>query len=251
VNFFLPGTFLPWGELRRKEHGMRKTTVLVLAATLAAATAVAGSRTLTATVSADAVDELGLDSGVGDVVLEAADGDTVDVEVILEPRRGGLFSSMKRAEREVESATLETAIDGRTLRLQIRSDSDDRRFEERWSVRLPARLAVRVDTGVGDVRIDGIEGGVRLDSGVGDVRITVPGGDIDVDSGVGDVEVRSSEAAYGRIRCSGGVGDAELRIGGTRISEDGFVGSDADWNGTGPGRIRIDTGVGDITVHLD
>ncbi len=230
---------------------MRTTIVVTLGMTLAAAMAAAGSRTLTASVGADAVDLLTVESGVGNVELLATEGGTVDVEVVLEPRRGGLFSSMKRAENEVQSARLETTVEGRTLEIQVRSESDDRRFEERWRIRLPARLAVQLDVGVGDVIVEGVSGGVRLDSGVGDVRLTVPGGDIEVDSGVGDVDVRSFAAAYGRIEGSGGVGDAELRIDGRRIGEDGFVGSSLEWRGEGPSRIEVDTGVGDITIRLD
>jgi len=230
---------------------MRTTIVLTVAMTLAAGVAAAGSRTLTASVGADAIDLLRLESGVGDVELHATERETVDIEVVLEPRRGGLFSSMKRAEREVESARLETTVDGGALEIQVRSDSDDRRFEERWRIELPTRLAVQLDVGVGDVVVDGVGGGVRLDAGVGDVRLTVPGGDIEVDSGVGDVDVRSFAAAYGRVEGSGGVGDAELRIDGRRIGEDGFVGSSLEWQGDGPSRIEVDTGVGDITIRLD
>lgn len=230
---------------------MRKTTVLAVAMTLAAGGVAAGSRTLTASVGADAFDRLELESGVGDVEVLATDGDTVDVEVALEPRRGGLFSSMRRAEREVESARLETTADGGTLEIRVRSDSDDRRFEERWRIELPARLAVQLDVGVGDVVVEGVSGGVQLDSGVGDVRLTLPGGDVEVDSGVGDVDVRSFAAAYGRVEGSGGVGDAVLRVGDRRIGNGGFVGSSLEWQGDGPSRIDIDTGVGDVSIRLD
>lgn len=230
---------------------MHRHLLTLVVTAVAAVPAYAGTRTLTADVDAAGLAAVAVDSGVGDIEVATTDEATIAVEVVLKPRRGGLFSSMKDAEAEVAAAELVTTVDGDILRLRVRSTSDDHRFEERWTLHLPARLALGLDVGVGDVAVRGVGGGVTVDSGVGDVRLEVPGGDLAVDTGVGDVTIRSTAAAYGHVSGSGGVGDARIRVHGETLGKGGFVGSEASWRGDGPGSIKADTGVGDITVELE
>lgn len=86
------------------------TAALVLFGSVAAATA--APRVLTQTVPASGLERVALHAGVGDVRVQAGGDDAVVVEVALEPRRGGLFSSLRQAEREVQDASLEVATEG-------------------------------------------------------------------------------------------------------------------------------------------
>jgi len=226
--------------------------VFVLLVVGAMAANAAGPRTLTQTLSADSVEKIKLDSGVGDVEIIGRDGDSaVIIDVVLIPRRGGFFSSKRQAEREVEAASLYANTDSNRLVLRISPESDDRRFEEHWTIAIPNHVFVKIDHDVGNIEIRGVEGGLDIDSGVGDVLVRVEGGDVSIDLGVGTAVVKGIAEAYGSAEGSGGVGHARLSVGGEQISGEGFVSHSAVWEGTGKGRIEVEVGVGDAVINLN
>jgi hypothetical protein len=213
----------------------------------------AGPKTMTRTIQAGDIDTLDLNSGIGDVSITAQKGlDEVSIEVILTPRRGGIFSSKRQAERDVEAASLEATVARDSLELRINpADDEDRRFEERWIIEMPSRLAIKLDHGVGDVVIEGATSGVELDSGVGDVDIQAIEGNINVDLGVGTAVVRAPAAVYGATEAAGGVGSARITVRGKEIEGGGFVGHSASWSGDGAYRLNVSVGVGDAIIKLD
>jgi hypothetical protein len=238
-----------------KRSPTMKKLILVLPIILVCALAVdaAGPKTMTRTVQAGDIDTLDLRSGIGDITITARDGlDEIAIEVVLTPRRGGFFSSKRRAERDVEAATLEAAVRHESLELQVGSTEDgDRRFEERWIIEMPSRLKVTLEHGVGDIVIQGVAAGIKLDSGVGDVNIETAEGDITVDLGVGTGVVRAPAAAYGSAEAAGGVGSAHITVRGEKIEGGGFVGRSASWSGDGSYRIEVSVGVGDAVIELE
>lgn len=232
---------------------MKRISVL-LAIVVACAVNVqaAGPKTLSRTVPASDLVAIELDSGVGDIEITGRDDAAeVMIDVVLTPRRGGLFSSMRQAEREVEEATLRADVKGDRLSLGIDPEGEDRRFEEKWTIVLPARLYVTIDHGVGDVELRGISGGLEIESGVGDVLAEVGSGDVRVELGVGDASLRAPADAYASAEASGGVGDARLSVRGERISGSGFVGKSARWTGDGEFHIEMEVGVGNAHVKLN
>jgi hypothetical protein len=232
---------------------MRRISIL-LAIVVACAMNVqaAGPKTLSRTVPAADLVAIELDSGVGDIEITGRDDAAeVMIDVVLTPRRGGLFSSMRRAEQEVEEATLRADVKGDRLSLGIDPEGEDRRFEEKWTIVLPARLYVTIDHGVGDVELRGISGGLEIESGVGDVLAEVGSGDVRIELGVGDASLRAPADAYASAEASGGVGDARLSVRGERISGSGFVGKSASWTGDGNFHIDMEVGVGDAHIKLN
>lgn len=225
----------------------------ILVAGCAAPGAAADTRTLSDSVPADGVQVVSLDSSIGDVEIRAVEGAReITVEVLLTPRRGGLFSSKKRAEQDVEAASLSIKTSGGKLELHVApKGGDDRRFEEDWRIELPPSVAIELDHGVGDIDIRGAASRVEVDAGVGDVRIEAGAGDIAVDIGVGDVLVRAPAAAYASAEGSCGVGDVRMTVAGERVDSSGFVGTSASWKGSGSGRIEVSAGVGDTVITLD
>jgi len=222
---------------------------LIVGATVAA---FAGEpRVLTATVPAANVDVVRLDAGVGDVEIIGADVAEVSLEVKLEPRRGGFFSSLKTAQREVDTAQLRTEVKKGALTLKIDTDSDDHRFEEHWVIELPTRLAFDLKLGVGDVEVRGLTGDLDLDLGVGDLVAEGISGNVIVELGVGDATLIGAADHYGSVDGSGGVGDTRLTVRGKRILSSGFVGHSAEWKGDGPNTVEISVGVGDARVTLE
>lgn len=233
---------------------MKKTfAITFMIVAVAAMAQSADSRTITRNLSAEGIQVLDLDSGIGDVEIRALDGlDEVRIEVLLTPRRGGFFSSKRKAEQEVESASLSVKTKGKKLTLHIDPQADDdRRFEENWSIEIPAGLEVKVNHGVGDLDIRGSINGIEVDSGVGDILVEVSEGDIAIDLGVGKAVVRAPASAYASAEGAGGVGDARLTVNGEKISSGGFVSHVATWSGDGRDHIEVSVGVGDAVITLD
>lgn len=227
---------------------MRKliaTFALLLAATAQAG----GTRTLTLEHPAGGFSTIDIDTGVGDVDIRGAEVDTVSARVTLRAKKGWLSSS-RRAERLVESAEVVPEEAGSTLRLRLRPAARKGEYEASWSVVIPATTGIRLDAGVGDVRVTAVTGGVNVDLGVGDVRLLDVAGDLTVDLGVGDIEVTGEWAAFGSVRADSGVGDAALRTPEGRHGGKGFVGHELAANGPGKARLRVDAGVGNVTIVL-
>lgn len=224
---------------------------IILAVALTAGAA--DSKTMTRTLQAADIDTLDLDSGIGDVTISGRDGlEEVTIEVVLTPRRGGFFSSKRKAERDVEAATLAASVERDKLKLTITPDDDeDRRFEEQWIIEMPSRLRVQLEHGVGDVVIRGVAGGIEMDSGVGDVEVETAEGDIEIDLGVGTAKVRGPASAFGEVEAAGGVGNARITVRGEEIEGGGFVSHSASWSGEGRDRIEVSVGVGDAIVILE
>jgi len=234
------------------ESSMKHRLIPLLIVTACVAPAgTAAERTLAHTQSAEGIDIIALDAGTADFELVAVDGATIDIEVTLIPRRGGFFSSMKDSEQEVEQAVLSAGVAGERLMLEVETDSGDRRFEERWNIKLPSRCGVEIESGVGNVTIQGIAGGAKLEVGVGNVRIEAPEGDLFVELGVGDASVKAPAASYGPVDASGGVGDARIKVASEHVAGGGFVGHSASWVGSGSHRIQVEVGVGDAHVTLE
>lgn len=213
----------------------------------------AGSRTLSEEIAADGVDRVVIDAKVGDIVVRSGEGETITLEVELKPRRGGIFSSLRRAEQEVRDATLEVTVKRRGAYLEVKSDNpDDRHFEEMWTVAMPPGLALEIEHGVGKIAVRGMAGGVEIEAGASDLEIEVAAGDVSLEVGVGDIQVKAPLANYESAACATGVGHAKLVVAGKTISSDGFVGDSASWSGnTGEYEIEVETNYGDIKVTLD
>lgn len=238
--------------MSRIGHPTRIAILLGVCVGLAAGAWAGENRTLEHRTPAAGIERLALDVGVGDVTISAGPGDEIVVRVTLKPRRGGIpfFSSSREGRRQVEDASFETYRDGTTLELSVPApDKEHRKFEERWEITAPARLAVDLDAGVGDVKIMGLSGGITIDAGVGDIEVESAGGNIEIDGGVGEIDVTAPATAVGRVDISAGVGQCEIHTG-ERTIKGKSLGCDATWNGQGSATLTIKAGVGEVTVKL-
>jgi len=233
----------------------RRIAPIVLAAALVPALALAAGskgRVLTWTGPGDEIARLAVEGSVGDVTVRGEDGaDTVSVKVTLKPRRSGLpiVGSTRKGEREIEAARLEVDRDDGSVEVALEGVDDDRHFEERWEIVVPARLLVEIENGVGDIAVKGVAGGADIESGVGDVIVSRCGGRIEVENGVGDIRIVLPETEAGGIEVSSGVGDCEIRLPGHTVRGKG-LGCDASWKGTGKTAVDAESGVGDVVVVL-
>jgi hypothetical protein len=183
-------------------------------------------------------------AGVGGVTVEAGGGEQLEVEVTLRPRRTtGLFSPLP----EVEQLQLGAKVRGDQLTLAV----DAKNIEEKWRVRLPARVlsAVEIKLGVGDVRIDAPARRFEVDVGVGDVGIKVPAGAILLRLGTGDARIESKLGEVGAIAGKTGVGSASLQ-GLEGVIRSGGVGGKVSGTGRGQQPLEARVGVGDLEIIL-
>ena len=232
---------------------MKRNLILVLIAGLGMATTLAASevRTLSAEVESASLKAVELEAGVGDIDITVGSGPMIIATVELRPRRGGLFSSLKAAEKQVQEATFEPLARHGILRMEISGVEGDRRFDEEWTLTLPRHLALVVELGVGDVEVSNTAGGLDLELGVGDATIQVNGGPIEVEVGVGDITVRGPSAAYRSVEVAAGVGDVRIIADGRKIIGEGFIAHSAEWQGAGDAAIEAECGVGDIRIVLE
>ncbi len=232
---------------------MNRTSFFAIIATLSmVGSAAAGEvRTLSAEVESASMKTVKLEAGVGDVNITTGAGTMLFASVNLQPRRGGFFSSLKAAEKQVQQARFESVANGDTLMLKISDIEGDRRFDEEWTLTLPRHLALSVELGVGDIEISNTSSDADLEIGVGDVSMKINGGSVDVEVGVGDVTIHGPVAAFRSVEASSGVGDVRIVTGGHKIVGEGFIAHSAEWKGSGESIIEAESGVGDIRVVLD
>lgn len=231
---------------------MRNRSILVCCAIIAVSAAgFAADRTIEASFPADQFEAISVTNGVGDFGFAAGDSSDIRVQITLTPRRGGLFSSMKRAEEDVEKATLISNIDDRTLFLEVDAGSSEPRFEAHWRVTAPSRLALDLEQGVGDVDVTGSAGDIEMEVGVGTASVTVLGGNVSVNVGVGNGRVRGPAGAFRSADAAGGVGDAVIEAESDVENSAGFVSHSSSWRGDGTYTIELEVGVGDAKIILD
>lgn len=224
--------------------------ILVLIALLSATAADAvDTRTLTLEYPAGGLSFVHIDTSVGDVEVRGAQVNTVWVQVTVRPPKRWLGSA-RRAERLMESAEIIPELAGSTLRLRLHPTPRQEAWEASWSVVLPVATGLRLNAGVGNVRVSSLSGDVDVDLGVGDVQVLDVAGDVRADVGVGEVEVSAQRAAFGSVRAGSGVGGATLRTPDGRVTGKGFVAQQVTYDGPGTARLVVNTGVGEIVIVL-
>ena len=131
-----------------------------------------------------------------------------------------------------------------------------------------AKGRVSVDTGSGDVRLNGARGDVHVDTGSGDVTLAgfTDGTDLDIDTGSGDASVEGDLSQLRRLRVDTGNGDitvvthtavsmeleadsgsgrVTIEVPGARVRQNERSHAEATL-GDGAGRGKLDAGSGAI-----
>lgn len=212
----------------------RLATVVSLAAMLACASAAAASdrRTLNLDRPAADITEVVIEGGVGKVEIVADGKDRISAHVEITAKGSHWWNSHGTRE-DFEKVEISSEEKHGTLRLTLKPERHgDRDLSEEWSVQLPKGTAVKIEMGVGDVRV--------LDLAA----------DIDVELGVGNIRVEGEYASFGRVRASCGVGDVDARVPEGRKEGHGFIAHALDFDGTGKAGIKLEAGVGDIEIRL-
>lgn len=234
---------------------MRGAAVL-LAAGLGAG-ALAEPRELSGSTEAKGLTGLRLEAHVGSVEVRATDADKVSWTLKLEPDPDdGWFSGgRKDAQKAVDGAKVRAVAAGETWELEVElprgADFDD--VEEHWTIEVPARFALDLDANVGEVRVEGVSGGVEAELNVGDLRVAVLKGDVRAHLNVGDLRIESRTKSLGRVRLEANVGDVGMRIAGKSIdNERSFpVGAGLSYRAEGEDDIEGKVNVGEVSVRVE
>lgn len=207
--------------------------ILVALCPAAPAQASDSDREIKASWPAAEFDAVRFDLSVGELEVLAGNGDKIEVEV---------FAECKRNRRDCEEALedIELFDRARSKVLAIELEGYPKwgkgRIEIEATVRIPADFDFELDMGVGEVNIEGLRGNLDLDLGVGELTIDAKPAhlrSVNLDVGVGDAEI------YGSAK----------HVEGRRSF---LVGSEVYWSeGKGDKRIKVDVGVGEVTVRLE
>lgn len=171
------------------------------------------------------IDAVAFSNSVGKIEVVPASGDEMRVTVEIEAKEHGFF----RRRVDVDDMDIEIRERGDTLYLSF----DAEHVSAEWLVEMPTVGRATVEMGVGELRLD-----------VGETEL-------DVTLGVGDVNIRAPESAVGRINLDVGVGDASLRGGEVIRKERAFISRSIRGEGNGSRDMRVDLGVGDVSVNLE
>lgn len=187
-------------------------------------------RRLAQQIPAAGVERVSLDFPVGQLLVDGWDGRQVDLDVRLECERD--TRSCREAAQKVR--VVHGTQDGR-LHVEMKDwpKRGGKGLEAHVTIKVPRRLALTSNLGVGEMRISGIEGDLNADLGVGELSVTMP------------------ESAVASVNADTGVGEANLVVNGRRYESSGFIAKEIRWNkGSGDARVQVDCGVGEIDVRL-
>jgi hypothetical protein len=191
-----------------------------------------------------------VETEVGDITLEGAAGDMVELRTYAEWRgtepetvegvSGGVFS----AEADCDSGFV------------LWGGIDDCSVD--YTVGLPSGTAADVSTDVGHIRLEGIDGDLRAEASVGDIEgLDLRTTDLEVEASVGDVKLEFDQV-LGDITVTSDTGDVVIEVpdDGTMyaVQSDLGVGEQDIDIATDPGAaadrvISVTSGVGSLTVR--
>jgi hypothetical protein len=211
----------------------RAALVVVVSIALAAPLAAGVDRKLDESFDLRSAGQLRVDFEVGELDIEAWDGQQVEVELELRCRKRSAS-----CERRLED--VEILSDWRGDRLEVSFEGLSKRVSNKMEVealiRVPESVELSVDMGIGDLDIRGILHDVFVDMGIGDVSLSLP------------------ESAVRAVYLDAGIGESRIWGSHGRVdsSRPFLIGSEVEWeSGDGNSEIVVDLGIGEVSVHLD
>lgn len=239
---------------------MKRIVILGLLLLLPVLVHAAATRTLNADIPAAGINKLAIAVGVGELRVTPSTDDAVHVQVVLRQKSREFlwffhWQSSSTA-REIQAAQITRQKQGDRLMLSLSEpknlDNDD--VKQKWSVRVPARLAVGINMKVGQATVTGIAGGVQADLNVGEIDLDTPRGPMSADVNVGQIRAESGSAQHGNITLSSTIGEAALYVNGKRVGGAGGhsgLGRSINFGGSGPDNMKLSVNVGEVDLRVE
>ncbi len=238
---------------------MKRIAILGLLLALPLVVHAAATRTLSADIPAAGINKLAIAVGVGELRVTPSRDAAVHVRVALRQKSREFlwffhWQSSSTA-REIQAAQITRQKQGDRLVLSLSEpknlDNDD--VKQKWSVQVPARLAVDINMKVGQATVTGIAGGVHADLNVGEIDLDTPRGPMSADVNVGQIRAESGSAQHGDITLSSTIGEAALYINGKRVGGAGGhngLGRSISFSGSGPDSMKLSVNVGEVDLRI-
>jgi DUF4097 and DUF4098 domain-containing protein YvlB len=182
------------------------------------------------TISFKPGSKLVVDNSMGSITVKSHGRDVMLLEMVKKVKA----RSKGRAEDRFEEIKIEIDT-SRSDMVRIKTRHPKRwRYKEGVSVNftiyVPTKTELSLDTGMGSISVDGIDGRQVLDTGMGSIEVKEAPGDLKLHTGMGSIKVRE---ATGSLDLDTGMGEIDIDI--TRKVEDD---------------IYAHTGMGSITLEL-
>jgi len=180
---------------------------------------------------ATGVARVSIEVPVGSLLVHSHDADIIQVDVIIKSSH-----DEKAVEDMARDIELVSDKSGDRLDLEIKGYPkwDKESIEVEVTMRVPARMALGIEVGVGEAHVRGTSG------------------DLTAKVGVGEVEVAMKQAAVHSASATAGVGGASIRLPDDKVVSKGFIGQKASWTeGKGTARVELEAGVGEATLKLE
>ena len=144
----------------------------------------------------------------GDVIVTGAEVEKVTVQVV----KKGFGTTQARAEEALKNIQYEIEQNGDTITLTYEyPDVRNQIFEQvDFIVTVPVETKVNVDSSIGEVSVEGVQGQVVIDNDFGDITVEKVDGALEVKTNSGRVDVVSVKAGTGNIDLYSGFGTISL-----------------------------------------
>jgi hypothetical protein len=161
-----------------------------------------------------------VDANIGDVRVEPAD---------TEGKLRLVITSHRRDDADAAPTWVrEFAVNGSQAKIKLQTPKRGTHGFE-ITIYVPRRSNLRVNLGVGDLRVDGVTGNTDAEVGIGDLKVTVP-----------DPHV------FRAVAMSVHIGDVDAKAFGLEPS--GFLGKSVEREfNAGSYRLKLHTGIGDVS----
>ena len=202
---------------------MKRTLgILVLVALVCSlSTAAFAKKTKVIEKTFDGVDELKIETILGDCVIKKGDGDKISI----------------RVEYTYDDDEFEAKFKERGGSLYVEEDLDGNNIkgDSEWFITVPAGIDIEFTSATGSLKASGLSGKLEANSGTGEMVISGFDGDLEAKSGTGDVTLSDSK---GEFTLNSGTGDITVN------DADG----DFDAN-SGTGNVKIAKASGDFDAN--
>lgn len=210
------------------------------------------------TLSTSGTVTLAVETGSGDIAVHRGNGASVEIHATIFSRHPGEDAALVR-QVEQNPPILQT---GERIKVGPLPREWTRRLSLAYDITVPAATSATLATGSGNLRVDGLQGGVHLATGSGGIEANAIGQHLHANTGSGDITVHAVQGetqlqtGSGTIHAWGLAGPVTLSTGSGDITLSGSTQSARADTGSGSihvtdvhGSLRARTGSGDISAQ--